>query len=76
MVDLSRLDDHARMHGWRYIWRTWREGAHWHASVKAWKDGAVVGWFGSSTLESEQMALDLAIDVLIKPPEKPAAPYP
>lgn len=81
----GRIRDHAKTVGWRYQWRTWRDGAHWHAEVQAWKDGESVGWFGSSTIEGEQLALDRAIDLLLAEdrrrqagpaPPKPSSPHP
>lgn len=38
---------------------------HWHAEVKAWKGGKVVGWFGTDGQDTEQNVLDRAIDLLI-----------
>lgn len=71
MPDDSRLRDHARDHRLRYEWRTWRDGTHWHAEARLWRGGQSIAWFGTSTREGEQRALDLATDLVIGPPLGP-----
>lgn len=68
MPDDSRLRDHAKDHGLRYEWRTWRDGTHWHAEARLWRGGQSIAWYGTSTREGEQRALDLAINLVIGPP--------
>ncbi|EPR09891.1 hypothetical protein M527_07135 [Sphingobium indicum IP26] len=75
MLDDSRLREHARQAGWKFRWRTWRKGTHWYAEARAWKDGKPVGWFGTSTLDGEQVALDHVTMLLIRGHRQPQ-PYP
>jgi hypothetical protein len=68
MPDDSLLRTHARQHGLNFRWRTWREGAHWHAEARTWKSGETVAWFATTTIEGEQKALDRAMAMAIDPP--------
>lgn len=43
-----------------------RDGRHWHAEARTWKDGEHVAWFAACTADGEQAALDLAIDYVLK----------
>jgi len=71
MPDDSRLREYARKHGLTFCWKTWREDAHWHAEARTWRDGKHHAWFGTSTMEGEQAALDGAIHLLMFPPRGP-----
>ena len=66
MVDDTRLRELAKQYGYRYSWKTWKQGNHWHAEVKAWEGDRVVGWFGSNAIDTEQSVLDHAITLLIR----------
>lgn len=67
MPDDHVLRDHARDHGLRYRWQTRRKGPHWEAEVKLWEGERVIAWYGATTIEGEQRALDLAIAMALRP---------
>jgi len=73
LPDDTRLVQWAKRGGIRYIWKTWREGQHWFAEVKAWKGDDVYGWYSSSGVESEQRVLDHAINDLLTGHKQPAS---
>lgn len=60
------MQAYARRTDIRFCWKTWRDGAHWHASMQMWKDGKPAGGYTTSLKGTEQEALDRVISLCME----------